>query len=348
MSLTEYNFELPEHLIASYPSETRTGCRLMALDRQTGEVQHHDFKAILDYLKPGDCLVLNDTKVIRARLYGQKASGGHIELLLERIQRVELSETGPNIVYCLVHIGANRAPKPDQRLIFQANMQAKVIRKQGKMYEVAFISDQPFGEWLELYGNVPLPPYMNREAEEADVERYQTVYAQQAGAIAAPTAGLHFDHALLKTIEEKGIKIVRLTLHVGSGTFQPVQVEDFTQHTMHSEWMQLSQNTVDEITACKTNGGRVIAVGTTSVRALETASQSGQLQPYEGDTDIFIYPGFEFKTVDAMITNFHIPQSTLMLLISAFAGKENVMNAYDQAVKAEYKFYSYGDAMWIG
>ncbi len=349
LQLTDYDYDLPEHLVARYPSATRTGCRLLHLDKSTGACSDHAFIEMLNFLQSGDCLVLNDTKVIPARLYGEKESGGKIELLLERVIRVELAERegGEQKIYCLVHIRANRAPKSDQLLIFKGGVRAQVISKQDNLYEIVFLSPTPFGQWLNVYGQVPLPPYLNRDAEALDLERYQTVFATQPGAVAAPTAGLHFDDDMLARIAERGIKIVRLTLHVGAGTFQPIKVSDVTTHKMHNEWMQLSQTTVDEINQCKAQGGRVVAVGTTSVRALESASRSGSLQAMTGDTDIFIYPGVKFNTVDAMLTNFHLPQSTLLLLISAFAGTENILRAYDHAVKSEYQFFSYGDAMWI-
>jgi S-adenosylmethionine:tRNA ribosyltransferase-isomerase len=329
---------LPEELIAQYPSAQRSASRLLALDGNDGALQDLQFTDLLELLKPDDLLVFNNTKVMPARLLGQKDSGGKVEVLVERVldhQRV------------LAHVRSSKSPGAGRMLILENQLKAEVLGRQGALFELRFDDCESVVEALEAFGRLPLPPYIEREVDRADLDRYQTVYAQNVGAVAAPTAGLHFDDAMLKRLDEAGIETAQLTLHVGAGTFQPVRVDDVTTHQMHSEVIDVPAKVCEQAQAAKARGGRVIAVGTTSVRALESASQSGQIQPYEGETDIFIYPGYQFKTVDAMVTNFHLSESTLLMLVSAFAGKEHIMNAYQHAITQRYRFFSYGDAMFI-
>ncbi|CUB05811.1 tRNA preQ1(34) S-adenosylmethionine ribosyltransferase-isomerase QueA [Marinomonas fungiae] len=340
MRVSDYRFELPEELIARYPMPERTASRLLKLDGPTGELSHHTFKDVLDFVEPGDLMVFNNTRVIPARLYGQKASGGKLELLVERL----LSEHE-----ILAHVRCSKSPKVGNRLELGTDRGAchgaEMIGRDDTLFHLRF--DEPVLEVLEKVGHMPLPPYIERPDDESDQERYQTVYNKTPGAVAAPTAGLHFDDALLAKLKEKGVDTAFVTLHVGAGTFQPVRVDDIKDHVMHSEYAEVSQEVVDKVRATKAAGKRVIAVGTTSVRSLESASQTGQIEPFATDTSIFIYPGYEFKTVDVLVTNFHLPESTLIMLISAFAGYSNVMNAYRVAVAEKYRFFSYGDAMFI-
>jgi S-adenosylmethionine:tRNA ribosyltransferase-isomerase len=343
MKTSDFSFDLPDELIARYPPEVRSSSRLLCL--RDGNLEHKQFMDLLDLAEPGDLMVFNDTRVIPARLFGEKESGGKLEALIERV-------TGDNTA--LTHIKCSRAPKPNTTIILEG-CQVEVTGRQDALFELRFLL--PEGEnlvsWLEAVGHMPLPPYMNREDELSDRERYQTVYNEKPGAVAAPTAGLHFDNAMLAKLTEKGINKAFVTLHVGAGTFQPVKVDDVNSHKMHSEYLEVEQATCDAITATKAAGKRVIAVGTTSVRSLETASNTvealaaGKILPYAGETEIFIYPGFEFKSVDALITNFHLPESTLIMLVSAFSGRGPVLNAYDEAVKEKYGFFSYGDAMFL-
>ncbi|WP_040841212.1 tRNA preQ1(34) S-adenosylmethionine ribosyltransferase-isomerase QueA [Thiothrix nivea] len=338
MQLSDFHYELPPELIASEPLAERTASRLLVLDRASGECHDGQFADILALLEPGDLLVFNDTRVIPARLLGQKASGGKVEVLVERI-------TGEHSV--LAHIRASKAPKAGTRLRLENALEAEVSGRQGDLFEVRFLSPDPVLALLERYGHIPLPPYIERADTPADRERYQTVYAQKPGAVAAPTAGLHFDSALLAALEAKGVQTAAVTLHVGAGTFQPVRVQDLSQHVMHAEYVEVSPQVCAAVAACKARGGRVVAVGTTSVRSLESAAQTGVLQPFQGDTRLFITPGYTFKVVDAMITNFHLPESTLLMLVSAFAGYKNIMEAYQHAVRRKYRFFSYGDAMFM-
>ncbi len=340
MQITDFQFDLPNEAIAKFPTPERTASRLLHLDRQDGEITHRTFTDIIDYLNPGDVLVLNNTKVINARLYGQKETGGKIELLIERLL---------NDHECLAHIRASKSPKPGTRIYILVDkpVEVEILERQGDLFHCRFITDKTILTLLPDIGHVPLPPYMERDDTDFDCERYQTVFAEHDGAVAAPTAGLHFDDAFLDRIRAKGILIEKVTLHVGAGTFQPVRVQDITQHHMHSEWIDVSQATVDRILQAKQEGHRVIAVGTTVVRCLETAALSGHLAAYCGETDIFIYPGFKFKVVDALITNFHLPGSSLIMLVSAFAQRESILKAYQTAIESGYRFYSYGDAMLI-
>ncbi len=337
MQVKDFDFHLPDAQIARYPAENRTGSRLLCLDGPSGKVRHRQFLDIEDLLQPGDLLVLNNTRVIPARLYGRKESGGKLELLVERV-------TGEKDV--LAHIRASKSPRPGSRILFaNDSVVATVKDRQGALFRVAF--EQPVLVLLQDIGHMPLPPYIDRDDERADRLRYQTVFAEKDGAVAAPTAGLHFDEALLERLKKKGVNKAFVTLHVGSGTFQPVRVDAIEDHVMHSEYSEVSESVCMAIRETRKNGGRVIAVGTTSVRSLESASQNGDITPYYGDTDIFIYPGYPFKTVDAMVTNFHLPQSTLLMLVSAFSGQSAILCAYEEAVREGYRFFSYGDAMWL-
>lgn len=340
MKVSDYHFDLPESLIAAYPMSERTASRLLALDGPSGKQQHLAFTDVLALVEPGDLMVFNNTRVIQARLYGTKESGGKIEVLVERLI---------NEKEVLAHVRASKAPKEASQLIlgYDKNKayQATMLGRADSLFHLKF--EQDVLTVLDDIGHMPLPPYIERPDENADKERYQTVYNQKPGAVAAPTAGLHFDQNLLDKLQDKGVNSAFVTLHVGAGTFQPVRVDTLEEHVMHSEYMEVDQNVVDLVKATKAKGKRVIAVGSTSMRSLESASQSGQIAPMVGDTDIFIYPGYEFKTVDAMVTNFHLPESTLLMLISAFAGYSQVMEAYQEAIRQEYRFFSYGDAMFI-
>ena len=343
MRVADFSFELPESLIAHYPQPQRSACRLLSLDGPTGQLTHGTFTDLLDKLKPGDLLVFNNTRVIPARLYGRKASGGKIELLVERM----LDESR-----VLAHIRASKAPKPGAELLLgdDESVQATMVARHDALFEVQFNDERPVLDILNAIGHMPLPPYIERPDEEADRELYQTVYSQKPGAVAAPTAGLHFDEPLLAALREKGIEMAFVTLHVGAGTFQPVRVDSIEDHIMHSEYAEVPQDVVDAVLAAKARGNTVVAVGTTSVRSLESAAQAAKnslIEPFFGDTQIFIYPGYEWKVVDALVTNFHLPESTLIMLVSAFAGYQHTMRAYKEAVKAEYRFFSYGDAMFI-
>lgn len=343
MRVADFSFELPESLIAHYPQPQRSACRLLSLDGPTGQLTHGTFTDLLDKLKPGDLLVFNNTRVIPARLYGRKASGGKIELLVERM----LDETR-----VLAHIRASKAPKPGAELLLgdDESVQATMVARHDALFEVQFNDARPVLDILNAIGHMPLPPYIERPDEEADRELYQTVYSQKPGAVAAPTAGLHFDEPLLAALREKGIEMAFVTLHVGAGTFQPVRVDSIEDHIMHSEYAEVPQDVVDAVLAAKARGNKVVAVGTTSVRSLESAAQAAKsdlIEPFFGDTQIFIYPGYQWKVVDALVTNFHLPESTLIMLVSAFAGYQHTMHAYKEAVKAEYRFFSYGDAMYI-
>ncbi|SDR70284.1 tRNA preQ1(34) S-adenosylmethionine ribosyltransferase-isomerase QueA [Pseudomonas oryzae] len=338
MRVADFHFELPDQLIARHPLAERRASRLLVLDGPSGELSHRQFPDLLGYLRPGDLMVFNDTRVIPARLFGQKASGGRLEILVERLldsHRV------------LAHVRASKSPKPGSLIHIDGGGAAEMLARHDALFELRFA--EPALELLERVGHMPLPPYIDRPDEAADRERYQTVYSDKgkAGAVAAPTAGLHFDDALLAAIRAKGVDTAFVTLHVGAGTFQPVRVERIEDHHMHSEWLQVGQDVVDAVAACRARGGRVIAVGTTSVRSLESAARDGVLKPFSGDTDIFLYPGRPFHVVDALVTNFHLPESTLLMLVSAFAGYPETMAAYRAAVAEGYRFFSYGDAMFI-
>lgn len=339
MKRADFHYELPERLIARYPMPERTGSRLLCLDRQTGALQDQRFTDLSQWFKAGDLLVFNNTRVIPARIFGQKETGGKVEVLVERI-------TGPDT--CLAHVRASKSPKPGSKILVAGAGYLLMEGRSGDLFQLK--SEQGnLLDWLQQVGHMPLPPYIDREDERLDQDRYQTVYATHPGAVAAPTAGLHFDDALLAQLANADVESAYVTLHVGAGTFQPVRADDIRDHVMHSEWLQVGQDTADKIRQVKACGGRVIAVGTTSVRSLETAAScnEGEIGPYEGETDIFIYPGYRFRVVDGLVTNFHLPESTLIMLVSAFAGQPAVLNAYQHAVAQEYRFFSYGDAMLI-
>ena len=338
LKLSDFEYRLPEELIAHYPLENRRDSRLMVLDGRAGHIQHEKFAHLLNFLNENDLLVFNDTRVIPARIYGKKLSGGKIEILIERIV---------NQNQILAHVRASKALKPETLVEVEGGYNFKMLEREGNLFRLEFLSKESLLEVLERIGHIPLPPYINRSDESLDQERYQTVYGVNPGAVAAPTAGLHFDEAMLAEIEKRGIDRAFVTLHVGAGTFQPVRVENIEEHHMHAEYVDVKQAACDKINAAKARGGRVIAVGTTALRSLETASQSGIAKPFLGDTSIFIYPGYQFQCVDALVTNFHLPESTLLMLVSAFAGYEHIMNAYAQAVQERYRFFSYGDAMFI-
>ncbi|MDR5020422.1 tRNA preQ1(34) S-adenosylmethionine ribosyltransferase-isomerase QueA [Yersinia rochesterensis] len=343
MRVADFSFELSESLIAHYPQPQRSGCRLLSLDGPTGTLTHGIFTDLLDKLVPGDLLVFNNTRVIPARLFGRKASGGKLEVLVERVlddHRV------------LAHVKASKAPKPGTELLLgdDESIRATMLARHDTLFELRFDDERDVFTILNAVGHMPLPPYIDRPDEDADRELYQTVYSQRPGAVAAPTAGLHFDEPMLAALREKGIEMAFVTLHVGAGTFQPVRVDTIEEHIMHSEYAEVPQEVVDAVLACKARGNRVVAVGTTSVRSLESAAKAcdnGLIAPFFGDTRIFIYPGYQYQIVDALITNFHLPESTLIMLVSAFAGYKNTMNAYQQAVAEQYRFFSYGDAMFI-
>lgn len=345
MKLSEFSFSLPQSLIAKYPTENRSASRLLQLDGKSGDVRHSMFADMVELLEEGDLLVFNNTRVIPARLLGKKETGGQVEVLIERI-------TSDNTA--LAHVRASKAPKPGTKLILEGKINVTVTGRDDALFILQFDHDETVLSLLEAHGHMPLPPYIDRPDENSDKERYQTVYNQKPGAVAAPTAGLHFDDDILQALKEKGVNLAFVTLHVGAGTFQPVRVDNILEHKMHAEFAEVPQEVVDAVLATKANGKRVIAVGTTSVRSLESAAKASAerggkeiIAAFNEDTEIFIYPGFEFKVVDAMFTNFHLPESTLMMLISAFAGKNNVMNAYQEAIEKEYRFFSYGDSMFI-
>ena len=344
MKLSEFHYDLPQELIAQHPLPDRTASRLLHLDAGTGAIEHRRFSDLLDLLAPNDLLVFNNTQVIPARLWGRKATGGKLEILIERT-------TGEHTA--LAHIRSSKSPGAGMEIRLSATAGAepgdrrlRVTGREGALFCIES-PDIPLSQVLVELGHMPLPPYIERPDEDSDQSRYQTVYASREGAVAAPTAGLHFSDDLLQAIDDKGAGRTEVTLHVGAGTFQPVRTDTIEDHQMHSEYLEVSQATCDAVARTQASGGRVIAVGTTAVRSLETASRSGVLAPYKGDTDIFIYPGYEFQTVDAMITNFHLPESTLMMLVSAFSGRDLIMNAYAEAVAQRYRFFSYGDANFL-
>ncbi|QFI38866.1 tRNA preQ1(34) S-adenosylmethionine ribosyltransferase-isomerase QueA [Moritella marina ATCC 15381] len=343
MQVSDFNFTLPDELIARYPKADRRSSRLLQLNGNSGELADKQFADILDLVEAGDLMVFNNTRVIPARMYGQKASGGKIEVLVERV----ISEHS-----VLAHVRSSKSPKVGARLILEGTVNAEMVARHDALFELKFLDERHVLEVLEDIGHMPLPPYIDRPDEDSDKERYQTVYNEKPGAVAAPTAGLHFDEALLAQLAEKGVNTAFVTLHVGAGTFQPVRVDNILDHHMHSEYAEVSEEVVAKIAETKANGGRVIAVGTTSVRSLESAAQVTMakglpLAPFFDDTEIFIYPGYEFQLVDAMVTNFHLPESTLIMLLSAFAGYDHVMPAYQHAIAEKYRFFSYGDAMFV-
>ncbi|GKT12615.1 MAG: S-adenosylmethionine:tRNA ribosyltransferase-isomerase [Thiomicrorhabdus sp.] len=341
MKRQDFFFELPEQLIAQQPAAERRGSRLLVM-LPNGKISDDQFPDLLSYVQPNDLLVFNNTKVIPARLFGQKSTGGQIELLIERVVDDKT---------LLTHLRSSRSPKAGAILRIENAFDVEVSGRQGALFVLKVLSEQSALELVEAYGHMPLPPYIERTEDiEDDKERYQTVYSAKPGAVAAPTAGLHFDEALMEGIKTKGADIGFVTLHVGAGTFKPVQVDDISEHVMHSEYLEVDQTLVDQVKAARGRGGRVIAIGTTSVRCLESAakfSETGQVAPYQGETDIFITPGYQFKEVDVLFTNFHLPESTLIMLVSALAGYDRTMAAYQHAVEQAYRFFSYGDAMLV-
>ena len=340
MKVSDFTFDLPEELIAQQPLPERSASRLLVVDRVDGTLQDRRFAELDRLLDPGDLLVFNDTRVIPARLYAHKETGGRAELLIERV-----IDAGT----ALAQLGINRKPAPGMLLMENSTgARIRVEERHDEFWRLRLEQDaQGWLALLERAGHMPLPPYIQREAMPVDRDRYQTVYAEKPGAVAAPTAGLHFDDRLFERLDASGIQRAFCTLHVGAGTFQPVRVEDVEAHRMHPEWIEVDQALVDRIRATREAGHRVIAVGTTAVRSLESAAADGQLRPFSGDSRLFIYPGYEFRIVDAMITNFHLPGSTLMMLVSAFSTREHILDAYRHAVEQRYRFFSYGDAMLI-
>lgn len=338
MNLDEFDYELPEELIAQVPLPVRTDSRLLHLVAGRDDLHDRKFSNLHNLLHVGDLLILNNTKVLPARFFGQKESGGKVECLLERV-------VNSHIV--MVQLKASNAPKPGSQIIFTDKISATVKERKQDFFVLEFNNASDFEYVLTNLGQMPLPPYIKRHPSQEDIERYQTVYAEHEGAIAAPTAGLHFDNPMLEKLQKEGIDCDYITLHVGAGTFQPVRAEKIVEHVLHAEHVEVNQQVCKKIQACNERGSRVIAVGTTVVRALESAALNDGINPYSGDTNLFIFPGYKFKIVDALITNFHLPKSSLLMLVCAFAGYEQTMAAYQHAVEQEYRFFSYGDAMFI-
>ncbi|RYU61958.1 tRNA preQ1(34) S-adenosylmethionine ribosyltransferase-isomerase QueA [Methylolobus aquaticus] len=338
MRRSDLLYELPKHLIAQEPLPERSASRLLVLDGATGNVQDRMFRGVPGLLRPEDLLVFNDTRVIRARLFGRKPTGGQVEVLVERI----LSDQR-----ALAMIRASKIPRSEFTILLDGGHSAKVVAREDQRFILEFAAGRTVSEVLDAIGHIPLPPYIERADQPADATRYQTVYGCRPGAIAAPTAGLHFDQDVLRTLTEAGVQQGFVTLHVGSGTFQPLRVDDLNDHPMHSEECEVDEHLVGQVRATRERGGRVVAVGTTVVRSLETAARDGDLRAFRGATDLLIQPGFPFRCVDALITNFHLPESTLLALVCALAGYHETMSAYRHAVDARYRFFSYGDAMFV-
>jgi S-adenosylmethionine:tRNA ribosyltransferase-isomerase len=338
MRRDDFSYDLPPELIAQRPPAERSAGRLLRLDGATGAVDDGQVTDLPGLLCAGDLLVFNDTRVIPARVYGRKATGGRVELLVERLL------DGGRL---LAQVRSSKTPKPGAVLHLDGDVEARVRGRRDDLFELELDPGIEAGAWLERAGHVPLPPYIERADTAADRERYQTVFADRPGAVAAPTAGLHFDSPLLERLAAAGIATARVTLHVGAGTFQPVRVDDLAEHRMHAEWLEVPEATCAAVAATRADGGRVVAVGTTAVRSLETAAAEGTLRPYRGETTLFITPGYRFRCVDLLLTNFHLPESTLLMLVCAFAGTEPVLAAYRHAVTARYRFFSYGDAMLV-
>lgn len=337
MHLSDFDFTLPPELIAQQPTEQRSASRLLQLDGDSGNCIDSLFNDLPALLRAGDLLVFNDTRVMPARLFGRKATGGKVEILIERVLEPARA---------IAHLRASKSPKPGNEILV-GDARMSVVGRDAGLFELELSSGNDFHGLMANFGHMPLPPYIQREDGALDEQRYQTVYARHPGAVAAPTAGLHFDQAMLQRLTGLGVEFAEVTLHVGAGTFQPVRVEDLDRHVMHSEWLQVSERVCQQVEQTRARGGRVVAVGTTSVRSLETAAASGALRPYTGDTNLFIRPGYRFRVVDRLLTNFHLPQSTLLMLVCAFAGYDNVMAAYRHAVQQAYRFFSYGDAMFL-
>ncbi len=336
MQRSDFHYDLPAELIAQAPLADRDASRLLVLEGSTGSIEDRSFAELPDLLRAGDLLVLNDTRVLPARVIGRKPTGGRVELLLERL-------LGPRTA--LVHLGASHKPAPGSYVELPGGAQARIGGRRAELTEIEL--DRDLVPFLETHGRTPLPPYIARPPDASDSERYQTVFARTPGAVAAPTAGLHFDAGLFDALAKRGIERAFLTLHVGAGTFAPVRTERVEDHELHAEWLEVSADTCAAVERCRERGGRVVAVGTTSVRALETAARGPSLAPFAGDSRLFIYPGFEFRVVDAMVTNFHLPESSLLMLVAAFAGRERTLAAYEHAVARRYRFFSYGDAMLV-
>ncbi|MDF7676339.1 tRNA preQ1(34) S-adenosylmethionine ribosyltransferase-isomerase QueA [Neisseriaceae bacterium ESL0693] len=338
MHINDFDFDLPAELIAQHPPEVRGSSRLL-VSLPDAPIEDSHFSQLASYVRPGDVLVFNNTRVMNARLFGQKASGGQIEALVERVVNEHTA---------LAHIRASKSPKAGTELMFEGGIRATMQARQGELFELYFHGEQTVWALLAQHGHLPLPPYITRAAAEDDDERYQTIYAKREGAVAAPTAGLHFTETILQQLKAQGVHLAEITLHVGAGTFQPVRVEDISQHHMHSEWYEVSEAVVNTIQAAKARGNHVWAIGTTSMRALESAARGGHLEAGQRDTDIFITPGFEFQVIDRLVTNFHLPKSTLLMLVSAFRGYDEVRKLYQHAISERYRFFSYGDAMLLG
>lgn len=338
MLRSDFYYDLPQELIAQYPSEPRSASRLLTLNGNSGVLRDGVIGDLPDLLQPGDLLVFNDTRVIPARLYGRKSTGGRVEILVERVLDRRRA---------LAQVRAGKAPKPGSEIMIDGGIMITVLGRRENFFEVRFETSQPLLEILERYGHIPLPPYISRGDTVVDAERYQTVYARHPGAVAAPTAGLHFDPPLLASLQARGIAQAFLTLHVGAGTFQPVRVQHIEDHVIHSEFAEVSTQVCEQIQATRARGGRIVAVGTTVVRSLEAACRTGEIRPLREEIRLFLYPGYRFQCVDILLTNFHLPESTLLMLVAAFAGQENIMHAYRHAIAQRYRFYSYGDAMLI-
>ena len=338
MKKSDFRYDLPPELIAQAPLPERSASRLLVVPPRDAAFVDRHVRDLPDYLRAGDLLVFNDTRVIPARLFGHKDSGGRVEILLERI-------TGAN--EALAQVGASKTPKPGGRIVLDEGTAVTVLGRDGEFFRLRFETGEPLEALLQRAGRMPLPPYITREAAAGDAERYQTLFAREPGAVAAPTAGLHFDQPLLDALRAKGVDTGHVTLHVGAGTFQPMRAESVHDHVMHAEWLNVGAALCAKIAKTRAAGGRVIAVGTTVVRALETALRDGEVRPFAGETRIFIFPGQRVRSVDALLTNFHLPESTLMMLVSAFAGRERVLAAYAHAVRGRYRFFSYGDAMLL-
>ncbi|EXJ15522.1 tRNA preQ1(34) S-adenosylmethionine ribosyltransferase-isomerase QueA [Imhoffiella purpurea] len=337
MRRSDFHYDLPPELIAQRPAAERAGARLMTLDGPNGAPRDLMFRDLPLLLRPDDLLVFNNTRVMRARLYGHKESGGRVEVLLERL-------LGPR--EALAHIRSSKSPRSGTCIRLAEGSPLEVMGREGALYRLR-ACEKDFDALMSAYGHLPLPPYIQRSDDEADESRYQTLFARREGAIAAPTAGLHFDEAMLNRLADMGIERAEVTLHVGAGTFQPVRTEDLDRHEMHSEWLEVSEEVCGQIARTRSRGGRVVAVGTTCVRSLETAAADGSLRPFRGESRLFIRPGYAFRVVDAMITNFHLPESTLLMLVAAFSGYDPIMNAYRHAISRRYRFFSYGDAMFL-
>ena len=338
MKKSDFHYELPPELIAQAPLPERSASRLLLVPPAPAPFADHGVRDLPQLLRPGDLLVFNDTRVIPARLFGSKASGGRVEILIERLLPGNEARA---------QIGASKSPRAGSRIALDAGGEAEVLGREGEFYRLRFQVDAPLEAWLQRAGRLPLPPYIHRDPDAGDDARYQTVFARQAGAVAAPTAGLHFDQALLDALQAHGIESGHVTLHVGAGTFQPVRVDELSEHRMHSEWLNVGARLVEQVRRARARGGRVVAVGTTVVRALESALHDGELRPFAGETSIFILPGHRIGSVDALLTNFHLPESTLLMLVSAFAGQQRIMAAYAHAIRERYRFFSYGDAMLL-